>query len=79
VLHAVEQFLRTGERRMLRNAVAHGRWCYLPDFGGLECWAEPQRVRPHERFVINGADLGRWQLLSRGTAIAVLLALTEPV
>jgi len=77
VLGAVEHFLRTGDRRMLRNEVAHGRWCYLPDFGGLECWAEPQRGRPHERFEVNSADLARWQLLSRGTAIAVLLALTD--
>lgn len=77
VLGAVEELLRTGDRRKLRNAVAHGRWCYLADFGGLECWAEPRRGRPHQRFVINSVDLGRWQLLSRGTAIAVLLALTE--
>lgn len=31
-------FLRTGERRRLRNAVAHGRWRYMDDFSGLDCW-----------------------------------------
>src|SRR5680860_715983 len=34
----IERFLSSGHRRMLRNAIAiaHGRWCYLPDFKGLE-------------------------------------------
>jgi len=73
----VEQFLSSGRRRTLRNAIAHGRWCYLPDFSGLECWAEPTRGQPHERFEITRADLGAWQLLSRGAAIAALLALTD--
>lgn len=75
VLVAVEAFLSSGPRRMLRNAVAHGRWCYLPGFTGLECWAEPSRGQPHQRFELSQTDLGAWQLLSRGTAIAVLLAL----
>lgn len=74
---AVETFLRTGQRRLLRNAIAHGRWCYLPDFSGLEYWAEPSRHQPHERFEIDQRELGLWQVLSRGTAIAVLLGLTE--
>lgn len=74
---AVERFLSSGDRRTLRNAIAHGRWCYLADFSGLEYWAEPTRGRPHERFEVCQADLAAWQLLSRGTAIAVLLALTE--
>jgi hypothetical protein len=77
VLDAVVDFLRTGDRRRLRNAVAHGHWCYKPDFSGLECWAKPQQRGAHERFEISGDDLERWQALSRGTAIAVLLALTE--
>lgn len=74
---AVETFLRTGQRRLLRNAIAHGRWCYLPDFSGLEYWAEPSRHQPHERFEIDQRELGLWRVLSQGTAIAVLLGLTE--
>lgn len=73
----VEKFLSSGRRRTLRNAIAHGRWCYLPDFSGLECWAEPSRGQPLQRFEISQSDLGAWQMLSRGTAIATLLALTE--
>ena len=73
----VEQFLSGGRRRALRNAIAHGRWCYLPDFSGLEYWAEPTRGQPHERFEITGTDLDAWQLLSRGAAIAALLALSH--
>lgn len=73
----VERFLSSGRRRTLRNAIAHGHWCYLPDFSGLEFWAEPTRGQPHERFEISHTDLGAWQLLSRGAAIAVLLALID--
>lgn len=73
---AVRHFLSTGRRRMLRNAVAHGRWCYLPDFSGLEYWAEPSRAESHRRLEILQPDLDAWQLLSRGAAIAALLALT---
>ena len=75
-LRCVEQFLSNGQRRHLRNAIAHGRWCYLPDFTGLEYWAEPSRGQPHERYEIANSELGAWQVLSRGTAIAVLLSLT---
>lgn len=71
----VERFLRRGRRRTLRNAIAHGRRCYLPDFSGLECWAE-SRHQPHQRFEIGHTDLEAWQGLSRGAAIAALLALT---
>jgi hypothetical protein len=74
---AIERFLSGGRRRRLRNAIAHGRWCYLSDFSGLECWAEPSRGRPHQRFEISHTDLDAWQLLSRGTAIAGLLALVR--
>lgn len=73
----VERFLSSGRRRKLRNAIAHGRWCYLHDYSGLECWAEPKRGQPHERFEITQTDLDAWQLLSRGVAIAALLALTD--
>lgn len=73
----VERFLSGGRRRQLRNAIAHGRWCYLPDFRGLEYWAEPKQGHPHDRFEITNTDLNAWQLLSRGAAIAVLLALTD--
>ncbi len=72
----VERFLASGRRRTLRNAIAHGRWCYLPDFTGLEWWAEPSWGQTHERVEISQIDLDAWQLLSRGTAIPVLLALT---
>lgn len=72
-LHAVTTFLSTGDRRRLRNAVAHGRWTYLPDFDGLECWDG----RPPTRFDVRSQDHEAWQLLSRGCTIAVLLALTD--
>lgn len=72
----VERFLSSGRRRLLRNAVAHGRWCYLAGFAGIEFWSEPSRGQPHQRFEISQSDLDAWQLLSRGAAIAVLLALT---
>jgi hypothetical protein len=80
VFVAIEYFLSSGRLRPLRNAVAHGRWCYLADFSGLEYWAEPSRGQPHERFEVTNEDLNAWQLLSRGTAIAILLALAaEPL
>lgn len=76
VIWIVQRFLSTDRRRLLRNAIAHGRWCYLPNFRGLECWAEPSGGRQHERFEILQRKLDAWQLLARGTAIATLLALT---
>ena len=48
----VERFLKSGRRRLLRNAIAHGRWCYLAQFDGLEIWAEPSRGQPHQRHAI---------------------------
>lgn len=71
----VEVFLRDGPPRRLRNAIAHGHWCYLPDFSGLEYWDGPRH--PRQRFQISDIDLEAWQLLSRGAAIAALLALTD--
>ncbi len=73
----VHRFLTTDRRRLLRNAVAHGRWCYLPDFSGLEFWAEPSPGEAHRRFEILQRDLDGWQLLARGTALAALVALTD--
>ncbi len=73
VARSAIDFLRTGDRRRLRNAVAHGRWCYLSDFSGLECWDG----RPPTRFNIGSDELEAWQLLSRGLSIAVLLAMTD--
>jgi hypothetical protein len=70
---AIVQFLCTDDRRRLRNSVAHGRWRYLPDFSGLECWDG----RPPTVFTITSADLGAWQLVSRASTTAVLLALTS--
>lgn len=72
----IERFLSSGRRRTFRNAIAHGRWCYLSDFSGLEYWAEPSRGQQHQRLEISNVDLEAWQLLSRGTAIAALIALT---
>jgi hypothetical protein len=43
----------------------------------LECWSEPSRGQPHERFEVSDVDLQAWQMLSRGSAIAMLLALTD--
>lgn len=70
-------FLSSGRRRLLRNSIAHGRWCYLQDFSGLEFWSEPTRGRPIQRYEVSSRELDCWQALSRGTAIAVLLALTR--
>jgi hypothetical protein len=70
------EFLSTGRRRHLRNAVAHGRWTYLPDFGGLEAWNKGH-AGVLARDVIASAELDAWQTLARGTSIAVLLSL-EP-
>jgi len=72
-LSTVHQFLSNGHRRRLRNAVAHGRWCYRPHFDGLECWDG----RPPQHFTVSDGDLQAWQLLSRGTAIAAILAVTD--
>lgn len=69
----VIDFLRTDDRRRLRNAVAHGRWRYLQDFNGLECWDG----QPPARFDIQAEQLGAWQLLSRASQIAVLLAIAD--
>jgi hypothetical protein len=73
IFSIVHRFLSSGRRRRLRNAIAHGRWCYQPDFDGLDCWDG----KPPEHFAVSSADLHAWQTLSRGTAIATILALTE--
>lgn len=70
----VIDFLRTGDRRRLRNAAAHGRWRYMDDFSGLECWDG----EPPSHFSVPGDLLDAWQLLSRASTIAALLALTDP-
>ena len=71
---SVIDFLRSDERRALRNAVAHGRWTYLPDFSGLEYWdGRPTLVRRE----IEQSVLNDWQMLGRGLIISVLLALAE--
>jgi len=67
---AIVEFFDTGDRRLLRNAVAHGRWQYLPDFSGLKHWEDGEHA-----VLVN--DLNAWQLLSRATSIAILLALTD--
>ncbi len=46
VLGAVEQFLRTGDRRMLRNAAAHGRWCTSLTSAGLSAGRSRRGVAP---------------------------------
>lgn len=71
VVTSVIDFLRTDDRRRLRNAVAHGRWRYLQDFSGLECWDG----RPLASFIVDAEELEAWQLLSRSLQIAVLLAI----
>lgn len=75
-LTEIERFFSNGRPRKLRNAIAHGHWYYLPNYDGLEFWAEPSRGAPHERIEISQPDLDAWQTLSRGTTIAILLALT---
>lgn len=72
VLKEIDRFLRGGNVRKLRNAIAHGRWTYKEDFSGLDCWDG----KPSRHFSISQDDYGKWQLLSRGTAIAIILALT---
>jgi hypothetical protein len=70
----IERFLSTGRRGKLRDAVAHGRWSCLPDLGGIEYWSEP--ALGYERVEVGQLDLDAWQLLSRGAAVAAVLALT---
>ena len=70
VFKAVVRFLGEEHLRGLRNAVAHGRWCYRPSFDGLDCWDGKQ-------FTVTQADLNAWQLLSRGAAIAAIWGLTD--
>jgi hypothetical protein len=77
VVSAITTFLGTGACERLREAVVHGRWCYLPDFSGLDCWTRIGTDQRFEHFEVGDRDLNAWQLLSRGTAIAALLALTE--
>jgi hypothetical protein len=72
VFAAVWRFFDDGQRRHLRAAIAHGRWTYTRDFKGLELW-----MSRSERLELQQADLDAWQMLSRGVAIAALLALTE--
>lgn len=71
VTRCVIEFFRTGERRRLRNAVAHGRWRYMADFAGLDCWDGT----PPTHFEVSAEQLDAWQAISRGATIAVLLAL----
>lgn len=72
-LRSVVAFFASGKPRRLRNAIAHGRWTYLPNFDGLEGWDG----RPLTRFTVQEGELNDWQLLSRGTTCAVLLAMTD--
>ncbi len=72
-------FLESGPRRLLRNAIAHGRWTYLADFSGIEYWAEPSRGKPLQRYEIKQDEFGPLQTVSRGASIAMLLALTDQI
>ncbi len=76
VFAQVQHFLASGKRKTLRNAIAHGRWCYQAGFGGLECW-DGRNGSSLTRTVISADELDLWQTLSRGVAIAALLAITQ--
>jgi hypothetical protein len=69
-------FFKADERNHFRNSVAHGRWTYLKDFTGLQYWDGP-KDKPLTRFTIDGPELEAWQVLSRATTTAVLLALAH--
>ena len=75
----IATYLTTGQRKALRNAVAHGRWTYLDDFSGIEFWTGPLANPGRTRHVMHTKELDLVQRLCRGTAIAILLALVESV
>jgi hypothetical protein len=77
VAEDIAAYLTTGQRKALRNAVAHGRWTYLDDFSGIEFWPGPLSNPGGTRHVMDAEELGLVQRLCRGTAIAILLALVE--
>jgi hypothetical protein len=57
--------------------VAHSNWNYLPDFSGLEFWANKgndPNEQPSE-FVVLQEELSYWQALARCTAYASYLSL----
>ncbi len=73
IISQISDFLNGNTVRRLRNSIAHGRWTYNEDFSGLDCWDG----NPLNHFSVSQADYGKWQLLSRGTAVSIVLALTE--
>lgn len=78
-LTKVHSFFGSGDRRRFRNAIAHGRWHYLPDFSGIRCWDGP-RGRRLSSHIISQDQYDGWLVLSRGTSIAAMLALTaDPI
>jgi len=71
------KFLTDNPVRAFRNAVAHANWRYLPDFSGLEFWAQ-KGAEPNEpmvHFEVSQNDLGFWQAVARATAYAAFLSL----
>ena len=71
------RFLTDNPVRAFRNAVAHANWHYLPDFSGLEFWAQKgaEPNEPMSRFEVSQNDLGFWQAVARATAYAAFLSL----
>ena len=70
-------YLLSPPQVQFRHAVAHGNWCYLDDFSGLEYWARSARGKPNARYVVSDAHLGFWQSLARCVGYVSLQSLHD--
>jgi hypothetical protein len=72
------KFLTDNPVRAFRNAVAHAKWQYKPDFSGLTFWSRKggDASEPLTRFEVSQHDLGFWQALARCVAY---VAYTEAI
>ena len=71
------KFLTDNPVRAFRNALAHGNWRYLPDFSGLEYWAQKgsDATEPLSKFVVSQEELNFWSALARCTAYSIYAGL----
>jgi hypothetical protein len=72
-------YLTNNPVRAFRNALAHANWKYVDDFSAIEFWAKKGND-PNEKMVywiVNNAELNFWQALSRCTAYAIYLTLSQ--
>lgn len=66
-------FLTNNPVRALRNAVAHGNWCYRSDFTGITFWARKGDAtdEPIVEWTVEQLDFDFWCALAKCTAYAV--------